>query len=174
MNDTEDFKTEALSDDLKKEAYKKMVPAALEQTIKDVLMFKNLKEDVTTSAEMKSLIHERISGDVMNQVFRMDVDAVDAEKPPAAELSGQQVSEWANSLGYGPTQGAISKSGGGKCWNAGKVQRVKGKVKDKTGGQGFGKGKGERPAGACSHCWDFGHYYRAFRLGPEAAAIAEK
>ena len=30
--------------------------------------------------------------------------------------------------------------------------------------------------GACSHCWGFGHYYRAcpIRLGPEAAVQAEK
>ena len=44
----------------------------------------------------------------------------------------------------------------------------------KDGGQGAGKG--ERPVGACSHCWGFGPYYRAcpVRLGPEAAAQAEK
>ena len=81
---TEDFKTDALSDDLKKEAYKEMIPGALEQTVTDVVMFRNLKEDTMTSAEMKSLIGERIT----NQVIRMDVDAVDADKPPAAEPSG--------------------------------------------------------------------------------------
>ena len=48
------------------------------------------------------------------------------------------------------------------------------KVGDK--GKGVGAGKGERPVGSCSHCWGFGHYYRAcpVRLGPEAEALAEK
>ena len=91
--------------------------------------------------------------------------------------------EWANSLGYGPTQGAIGKNGAGK----GKGKDYKG-----GGGKGYGGGygggsggkdqngkdggKGDRPVGACSHCWGFGHYYRAcpVRLGPEAAAQAEK
>ena len=51
-----------------------------------------------TSAEMKSLIHERISGDVMNQVIRMGVDAVEADEAALhAEPPGQQ-EEWANSL----------------------------------------------------------------------------
>ena len=88
--------------------------------------------------------------------------------------------EWANSLGYDPTQGAIGKNGAGK----GKGKDYKsGSSKGCGGGSGGkdqkgkdGAGKGERPVGACSHCWGFGDYYRAcpVRLGPEAAAQAEK
>ena len=57
-------------------------------------MFRNLKEDVMTSAEMKSLIHERISGDITNQVIRMDVDAGESprslylQSPPNSRRSG--------------------------------------------------------------------------------------
>ena len=80
------------------------------------------------------------------------------------------------SLGYCPTQCAIGKSGKG----GDKGKGEKGKGKDWKGGgdegKGLGAGKGEQPVGACSHCWGFGHYYRAcpIRLGPEAAAQAEK
>ena len=125
--------------DLNKEAYKEMVPLALEQTIKDVLMFRNLKEQIMSSAEMKSLTHERISGDIVNQIIRMDIHAVDAGKPSAAEPSGQQAAEWAMTLGYGPTQGAVGKNGAGKGWNGsgGKDQKGKGfgNEKGKSGGQ---------------------------------------
>ena len=81
------------------------------------------------------------------------------------------------SSGYGPTQGAVGKSVKGKDDSKGKG---KGYSKDWKGGgdkgRGLGAGKGERPVGACSHCWEFGHYYRAcpVRLGSEAAALAEK
>ena len=71
-----------------------------------------------------------------------------------------------NGAGKGKGFGKDQKGGGGKGYG----QDQKGK----DGGQGVGKG--ERPVGACSHCWGFGHYYRAchIRLGPEAAAQAEK
>ena len=120
----------------------------------------------------------------MNQVIRMDVDQVEdrppAEQPPETHMYNE---EWANSFGYGPTQGAVGKNG------AGGPGKGKGKdYKGGGGGKGYGGsnggkdqkgkdgGKGDRPVGACSHCWGFGHYYRAcpVRLGPEAAAQAEK
>ena len=52
---SEDYQTEALSDDLKKEALKDLIPPALEQTIKDVMMFRNIKEDTLSAA----LDHQR-------------------------------------------------------------------------------------------------------------------
>ena len=35
----EDYQSEALSDDLKKEALKELIPTALETTLKDIIMF---------------------------------------------------------------------------------------------------------------------------------------
>ena len=69
--------------------------------------------------------------------------------------------------------------GGGGEKGKGAGDKGKGFGKDWKGeqtGKGLGAGKGERPVGACSHWWGFGHYYRAcpIRLGPEAAAQAEK
>ena len=79
-----------------------------------------------------------------------------------------------HSPGDGPTQGAIGKSGKGYGGEKGKGAGKDWKGDQKSKAQGAGKG--ERLVGACSHCWGFGHYYRAclIRLGPEAAAQAEK
>ena len=92
----------------------------------------------------------------MNQVIRMDVDNVETGKLAAAE-SPRPAADWANSLGYGATQGAVRKSGFGR----GKGNDSKSKGKDKAdwgkSGGGQGAGKGERPVGACSFCWDLGH-----------------
>ena len=102
---------------MKKEALKDLIPSALEQTIKDVIMFRDLREDSMNSGQMRTIIMERIAGDVMNQVIRMDVDnveaggAVPAEFPP---VMPEYHEEWANSLGYGPSQGAVGKAGAGK------------------------------------------------------------
>ena len=95
-------------------------------------MFRNLTEYVVSSAEMKSLIHERISGDVMNQVIRMDVAAVEAAD---ATLPAEAPRQQANSLGYGSTQGAVGKSGAGKGWGGwrGKDQKGKGFGIDQKG-----------------------------------------
>ena len=41
----EDYKTDALSDDLKKEALKELIPSSLEQAIKDIMMYRVVKED---------------------------------------------------------------------------------------------------------------------------------
>ena len=144
-----------------------------------------MKEDKLNSAQMRNIIMERIAGDVMNQVIRMDVDHVEGrvDEAPHDELPptppGHQ-EEWANSLGYSPMQGAVGKIGAGTGYGGGKAygkdHKGGGKVY-KGGGKdgGQGAGKGERPVGACSHCWGFGHYYRAcpVRLGPEADAQAE-
>jgi hypothetical protein len=78
----ENYSSEALSDDLKKEALKDLIPKALEVTVKDVILFRNMKEDTLNAFQMRTIIMERIAGDVMNQVIRMDVDQVD-DKPPA-------------------------------------------------------------------------------------------
>ena len=60
----EDYNTDALSDDLKKEALKELIPVALEQCIKDVLMYRNVKEDTLSAAQVLSIITERICSDV--------------------------------------------------------------------------------------------------------------
>ena len=130
-----------------------MVPVALDQSIKDVLMFRNLKEDVMTSAEMKSLIHERISDDVMNQVISWTwtpwrpPSSLYLQSPPGSRSGPTQ----------GPTQGAVGKSGAGIGWGGWSGKDQKGKCfrkdqqgKGKDGGQGAGKS--ERPVGACSDC----------------------
>ena len=72
-----DYNSEALSDDLKKEALEELIPKVLETTIKDIIMFRDMKEDKLNSAQMRSIIMERIAGDVMNQLIRMDVDHVE-------------------------------------------------------------------------------------------------
>ena len=141
-----------------------LIPSALGQCIKDVIMFRDMREDSFMAAQVKSIINERICTVLQNQVICVDAEAVhDAEPPPAAATSGQQAVEWANSFGYGPTQGAVGKSGAGKGWGGNKDQKGdKGrgfgkdqKGKDQKGGQG--SGKGERPVGAYPHCWGFGH-----------------
>ena len=58
--------SEALSDDLKKEVFKELSPPALEQTIKEFIMFRNMKEDTWSAAQIQTIINGRISGDVMN------------------------------------------------------------------------------------------------------------
>ena len=72
----------------------------------------------------------------------------------------------------------MGKNGSGKYGGKGfgKDQKGKGFGKDQKGKDGGqGAGKGERPVGACSHCWGFGHYHHAcpIRLDPAAAAPAE-
>ena len=155
-------------------------------------MFRDLREGAMNSGQMRTIIMERIAGDVMNQMVRMDVDHVEGLLHPGAPgkldeatpdgLPPVYQEERANSLGYSPMQGAIGKNGADKGKGFGKDHKGGGggksyggkDQKGKDGGQGAGKG--ERPVGACSHCWGFGHYYRAcpVRLGPEAAAQAEK
>ena len=49
FNYAEDYQMEAMSDDLKKKL-RKMKPAAPKQTVKDIIMFRNMKEDTLTSS----------------------------------------------------------------------------------------------------------------------------
>ena len=82
-------------------------------------MYRNIKEDTLSAAQIRSIINERICADVQNQIIKMEVDAVSDEwaygpggKPPpedsvASEWSVKDTEEWVASLGYGPTQGAI-------------------------------------------------------------------
>ena len=141
-----------MSDDLKKEALKEIIPPALTQTVKDIMMFRNMSEDTLSSAQVMTIIMERIAGDVQNHVIRMDVDHVKTRERSAAQ-SPPQESDWANSLGYGPQQDAVGKCGLGN-----------GKVKDDNKGKGKGKdhwnkdgpagaSKSEHPVGAFSFCW---------------------
>ena len=57
----EDYSFDALSDDLKKGALKDIIPSALEQTIKDVVMFRGVREDTMDSGQMRTIITERIA-----------------------------------------------------------------------------------------------------------------
>ena len=114
MKCNEDYKTDALSDDLNKEALKELIPPSVEQCIKDGMMYRNVCEDTLSAAQFLSVINERSCSDVQNQIIRMEVDAEhDSEAPPAAEPPGRQAVDWADSLGYGPTQGGVGKSGAG-------------------------------------------------------------
>ena len=144
------YESEDLSDDLKKDALKEIIPPAFSQTVKDVMMFRNLSQDTLSASRVETIIMERIAGDVQDQVIRMDVDQIETRAPSAALLPSQEV-DWANSLGYGPQHGAVGKSGFGK---------VKGKDDNKGNAKGkdywnkhgpAGAGKGEQhPVGACS------------------------
>ena len=60
----EDYETEAFSVDLKKEALKDVIPPALAQTLKDVIMLRNMNDDTLSAAQIKTLVMERIAGDV--------------------------------------------------------------------------------------------------------------
>ena len=112
-------------------------------------MYLNVRKDTFWVAQILSIINERICS---------EVDAVhDSVGPPAAESPRQQAVDWANSLGYGPIQGAVGKggAGSGKGWNS---EKGKGFGKDWNKGSEKGKeqgaGKGERPIGACSQASD--------------------
>ena len=79
----EDYETEALSDDSRKEALKELIPPALAQTVKDVIMFRNQNVDTLSASQINFLVMERIAGDVQGQVIKMDVDNVETrEQPP--------------------------------------------------------------------------------------------
>ena len=151
-----------------------MIPPVLTQTVQDIIVLRNMSEDTLNAAQVKTIIMERIAGNVQDQVIRIVVDQVESREQAAAQPPLLQEVDWANSFGFGPQQSAVGKKG-------------KGKNKDDPKGNGKGKdywnkggparaGKGERPIGACSFCWVFGHYYCACpaRLGVEGAAQAEK
>ena len=106
---SDDYKTEALSDDLKKEALKELIPSAFEQAIKDIMMYRDVKEDTLSAAQVRSIIDSCICADVQHQIIWMEVDNVEDKKHDKDEKD-----EWVASLGYGPTQGAVGKSGKGK------------------------------------------------------------
>ena len=169
----EDYESEALSDDLKKEALKELIPPALGQSVKDVIMFRNTNV-VTLSAAQVKIDCGTQCGRRAGPGHPQAESREQAPQPPPSQEAEWSKAEWANSLGYGPQQGAIGKNGKGK----GKDEKGKGKGKDwsKGGQAGAGAGKGERPIGACSFCLDFGHHYRACpaRLGVEGAAQAQK
>ena len=63
-----------MSDDLKKEVLKELIPPALAQTVKDVIMLRNMNVDTPSSAQIKTLVMERIAGDVQDQVIKIPND----------------------------------------------------------------------------------------------------
>ena len=68
----DDYSIDALSDDLKKEALKELIPCSLEQAIKDIMMYRDVKEDTLNSVQIRSIIDARICADVQNQIIRME------------------------------------------------------------------------------------------------------
>ena len=82
-----------MSDDLKKEALEELIPPALAQTVKDVIMFRNMNVDTLSAAQVKTLVMERIAGDVHHQVIRMDVDQVESREQ-APQQPPPQEAEW--------------------------------------------------------------------------------
>ena len=95
-----------------KEALKKLILKALETTIKDIIMFRDMKEDKLSSAQMRTIIMERIAGDVMNQVIRMDVDHVEGRVDESVPdglppVPPRHQEEWANLLGYTNASDAV-------------------------------------------------------------------
>ena len=154
----EDYSTVALSEDLKQEALKELIHVAREQCIKDIMMYRDVKEDTWSAAKIRSIINERICADVQNPIIKMEVDAVHDEwaygpggkEALPADAHGQAPDEWEASLGYGPTQGAVGKSGKGGDKGKGAGDKDKDYAKDWKGGdkgKGLGAGKGERPVG---------------------------
>ena len=129
-----------------------MIPPVLAQIVKDMIMFRNMNIDTLSAAQIKTLVMERIAGDMQDRVIKMDVDQVETREvppqPPSSHEGEWSNAEWANSLGYGPQQGAVGKNG--KC--KGKDEKGKGKGKDWNKGGQASAGKGERPIGACSFC----------------------
>ena len=83
----EDYQSEALSDDLKKEALKEIIPPALTQTVNDIMIFRNMSEDALNAVQVKTIVMERIAGDVQDQMIRMDVDQVEVREPSASQPS---------------------------------------------------------------------------------------
>ena len=51
-----------MSDDLKKEVLRQIIPPAFIQRVKDVIMFREMSEDTLSAAQMKTIIIERIAG----------------------------------------------------------------------------------------------------------------
>ena len=86
-------------------------------------MYRDVKEDILSSSQIRSIINERICADVQNQIIKMEVDAVQDEKDEKDERD-----EWVASLGYSPTQGAVGKNG--KGGDKGKGDKGKGYGKD--------------------------------------------
>ena len=110
-----------------------------------------MSEDALGAAQVKTIMMERIAGDVQDQVIRMEVDQIKTRERAAAQPPPQEA-DWANSFGYGPQQGAFGKSGKGK----GKFDsKGNNKGKDYWNKDGpAGASKGERLVGACSFCLD--------------------
>ena len=82
-----------MTDDLKKDALKALIPQALEQTVKEVIMFRNMREDPLSAAQIKTISMERIAGDVMNQVIGpcRDAEAFGGGASSSGGRLGQQL-----------------------------------------------------------------------------------
>ena len=169
----DDFKVDAMTDDLKKQALLELIPAELESTVQDVALYRDMSEDTMTYEQVKGLVQTRIARDVQDLAAADDVAGVAKERVNLVE----EDAEWANAVGKGDYGGKMGK-GKGKDWkgSAGGGAAAAAATAGGKGAGGAGDPSGMRPAGACSHCWGFGHYYYAcpVRLGPEGAAQAEK
>ena len=57
-----EYQTEALSDDLPKTAMRALIPVVLQDIVKDVIMFRSIREDVLSVVVLRSIIMEFIAG----------------------------------------------------------------------------------------------------------------
>ena len=80
----EDYKTEALSDDLKKEALMESIPEFLGQMVKDSFFYRGILEDTSSYDQYNNSITARIARDALGHATPMVVDQV------AFKQTGQQ------------------------------------------------------------------------------------
>ena len=92
-------KTEALPDDLKKEALMESIPSLLGLIVKEVILYRDMKEDTLSYEQYRSLITERIARDVTDQAMPMQVDEVSFRQDGQHE---EQDEDWASGLGTAP------------------------------------------------------------------------
>ena len=71
------------------------------------MIYRNIKEETLSAAQIRSFINERICADVQNQIIKMEVVAVSDEwaygpggkAAPREDAHGQAAEEWVASLG---------------------------------------------------------------------------
>ena len=73
----EDFKTIALTDDLKMNTLMGILPAGLSNMVKDLICYSRKQEETLDYGELKAIVMGRVTRDVNEQSVPMDVDGVD-------------------------------------------------------------------------------------------------
>ena len=144
----EDFKTVALTDDLKMNTLMSILPPGLSNMVKDLIVMHSKTEDTLDYGELKAIVMGRVTRDVNEQSVPMDVDGVDEQqgaiwKPESYSQKVNWADDWAEdpvaSVGKQPMQGGIGKGApAGKGWQSGAGPFM--------------------PKGACANCWKQGHW----------------